>query len=122
MGDYQAQLARDRHEFSNIARIKLREACRRDASSFADVERVVDRLGEWVARLSGPKAELPVSPCRYLPARPRRSLSIAYRSDQVGANCLFGIYGPFRAEGTDRPQGQRGCIESLLKATVAPDR
>ena len=52
MPDYQAHLAKDREEFGNIARVKLREVCRRDISSFADVERVVDLLGEWMVRLS----------------------------------------------------------------------
>jgi hypothetical protein len=59
MGDYQAQLAKDRHDFANIARVKLREVGRRDVSSFANVERVADLLGEWVMRLSDPKAEAP---------------------------------------------------------------
>lgn len=47
MPDYQARLGKDRQEFANIARVKLREVCRRDTSCFANVERVVDLLGEW---------------------------------------------------------------------------
>lgn len=61
MGDYQAQLAKDRRDFANIARVKLREVGRRDISSFANVERVADLLGEWMMRLSDPKSETPVS-------------------------------------------------------------
>ena len=83
MGDYQAQLAKDRHDFANIARVKLREVGRRDISSFVNVERVADLLGEWVMRLSDPKSETPVSVRDDALPRLREILPIAHRSDSA---------------------------------------
>ena len=89
MADYRAQLAKDRHEFENIARMKLREVCRHDTSSFANVERVVDLLGEWVMRLSDPEAEAPVCLRSYKPSRLRQASPLGYRSDHVQGSALL---------------------------------